>query len=194
MLYTPVRIVDMENFCLHRTFTSWRVHLLFLETLPTLASVQTLIVENGVRIEYQDEPSPSLRKLDLRMLVDIAKKLPNLGKLRCKAGGDEWPNGLKMEAARAMTNDWEGPRRDSRHDFSKALSTISLPKLQHAHLDFIHPLSYTDWIDHRHAMPNLTAPSIQSPPPLLQPTHPKPPTRRRRNTLLAHRLQYPIMA
>jgi hypothetical protein len=162
-LYTPTRQVDVEQYCLHRTFTSWRVHLLAPETLPSLTSVRALVAENGVLLESEDEPDPSLRKLDLRVLIDISNKLPNLDELRCKLGGDEWPRGARLEAGRYITHDWAGPRRDSRHDFSKALSAVALPCLRHAHLDFIHPLSSVDWIDQRLALPNLTQPKPHDP-------------------------------
>ncbi|KAF2786876.1 hypothetical protein K505DRAFT_330045 [Melanomma pulvis-pyrius CBS 109.77] len=162
-LYTPTRAVDRDSYCLHRIFTSWRVHLLSPETLPVLMSVQTLIVEHGVKIQYRDEPDPPLRKLDLRVLLDISNKMPNLNELRCNIGGDEWTPALTLEEMMYTAHDWEGPRRDTRHDFSKALVAAALPCLRHAQLNFIHPLSKADEIDQRRAMPNLVKPAIHDP-------------------------------
>jgi hypothetical protein len=164
-IYTPTRDVDRNYHCLHRVFTSWRVHLLSPETLPSLTSVQSLFVKNGSDLEA-DEPNPALRKLDLRVLLDISAKLPNLRTLKCNIGGDEWiPNISEEEEGqvRHTTQDWPGLRRDTRHDFSKALGDIALPTLRHAQLDFIYPLTRAEWIDQRLAMPDLTKPALYDP-------------------------------
>jgi hypothetical protein len=66
---------------------------------------------------------------------------------------------------RSATRNWEGPRRDSRHDFGKALEslTAALPCLRHAQLDFLYPLNHVERIDQRLALPNLTKPAIYDP-------------------------------
>lgn len=157
VIYTPTIPIDRARYCTHRVFSSWRVHLLAVDSLPTLESVHSLNVEIGFDTFYHGfEPKPPLRKLDLRVLLDIADKLPNLNILKCSIGGDEWAHGLKSEDARYTTQDWAGPRRDSRHDFANAYNSITLPKLRHARLDFIYPLESVDMIDQRLAMPDLT--------------------------------------
>jgi hypothetical protein len=162
-LYTPTRDVDRNWYSLHRSFTSWRIHLLSPETLPSLKCIRSINVEIGADIQICGEPDPPLRKLDLRVLLDLSNKLPNLDSLQCKIGGDEWHSGVETEAARYVTQDWEGPRRDSRHDFGKALGVVSLPCLRHVRLDFIYPICKSDWIDQRLAMPNLVRPEIYDP-------------------------------
>jgi hypothetical protein len=165
-LFTLTRLLQVtedDSICLHRMFTSWRVHLLSSETLPSLTSVRTFLVKNAVELDFEYEHNPSLRKLDHRVLVDIASKLSNLDNMRCEIGGNEWPRGCRDDAVMYLTHDWEGPRRDSRHDFAEALKTTVLPYLRHVRLDFIYPLSVVDWIDHRLAMPNLVKPELRDP-------------------------------
>jgi hypothetical protein len=164
-IYTPTRDVDSNHYCLHRVFTSWRIHLLSPETLPSLTSVQSLLVKNGSDLG-EDLPTPALRKLDLRVLLDISAKLPNLRTLRCKIGSDEWIPNASANAAndvRYTVQDWPGPRRDARHDFSKALGDTTLSTLRHAQLDFIYPLYKAEGIDQRLAMPDLTKPALYDP-------------------------------
>ena len=164
-IYTPTRAINEERYCPHVKCISWRVHLLSPSTLPSLTSVRTLTVETPEQTFCGGEPVLSLRKPDLRMLLDISSRLPYLGFLRCNIGGDEWQTGFRSEALRSATRDWEGPRRDSRHDFGKALEnlTVALPYLRHAQLDFLYPLNHVEGIDQRLALPNLTKPAIYDP-------------------------------
>lgn len=111
-IYTPTRALDESRFCLHRVFTSWRMHVISPETLPSLACIRTLLIENGTEFDYDDVPDPPFRKPDLRIILDISARLPNLRVLKCNIGGDEWTRGLNVEQARYSTQDWPGPRRD----------------------------------------------------------------------------------
>ena len=163
-IYTPTRALDESRFCLHRVFTSWRMHVISPETLPSLACIRTLLIENGTEFDYDDVPDPPFRKPDLRIILDISARLPNLRVLKCNIGGDEWTRGLNVEEARYSTQDWPGPRRDSRHDFAKATQVIQLPtSLSHVNLDFIYPIHKADWIDQRLQMPDLVKPAIYDP-------------------------------
>ena len=173
LIFAPTRAIDYNHFCLHRAFVSWRVHLLAPSTLPTLSSVRFLTIETSDEYDFtvkgfENYPDPALRKIDLRVLIDVSHKLPNLENLQCKIGGDEWFSGQEaeaddIEAANLIRKDWEGPRRDSRHDFAKAVKHAALPCLRHARLDFIYPMHESDWIDQRRAMPNLTQPATYDP-------------------------------
>ena len=162
-IYTPTRALDESQFCYHRIFTSWRIHLISSDTLPSLALIRSLLIENGTDLDYHDIPDPPFRKLDLRVLLDISTKLPNLQVLKCRIGGDEWASGLDVEEARYSTQDWPGPRRDSRHDFAKAIQVTGLPGVSHVKLDFIYPIQKADWIDQRLPMPDLVKPAIYDP-------------------------------
>jgi len=77
-VYTPTRAINEEGYCLHVKFVSWRVHLLSPSTLPSLTSVRSLTVETPEQTFCGGEPVLSLRKPDLRMLLDISSKLPHL--------------------------------------------------------------------------------------------------------------------
>jgi hypothetical protein len=162
-IYTPTRAVDASLFCLHRIFSSWRIHLASPETLPRLACIHSLLVQSGDELEYDDVPSLPFRKPDLRIILDIAARLSNLRVLKCNTGGDEWTRGFDVEEARYSTQDWPSPRRDARHDFAKVIEAIQLPTLSHANLDFIYPIRKADCIDQRLQMPNLVKPAIYDP-------------------------------
>jgi hypothetical protein len=158
-IYTLKRDANVDQHCIHRSFISWRVHLLSTSTLPILFSVRSLTVENPEQRPWGDGPDKSLHKLDYRVLFDISSKLPNLEGLQCKVGGDEWAFDLESEAAYYTTHDWEGPRRDSRHDFARALQDAVIPCLRHARLDFLYPTKRAIEFDQRRAMPDLTTPT-----------------------------------
>jgi hypothetical protein len=160
-IFTPTREPTKSSWCLHRMFASWRVRLLSSSLLPALDCVRHLTVTRGTQQLSWNGYNPHLRHLDLRVLLDLSSKLPNLSVLSCELGGDEWlENSFAEEALRQITQDWAGLRRDSRHDFAKALEEgITLPGLRHARLDFLHPLSLVEDIDQRRAMPNLTSPA-----------------------------------
>lgn len=51
-------------------------------------------------------------KMDHRVMVDIAVKMPNLENWGCRIGGDEWALKTEQEATQYFTKDWTGPRRD----------------------------------------------------------------------------------
>ncbi|KAJ4358717.1 uncharacterized protein N0V89_003301 [Didymosphaeria variabile] len=162
-IYTPKRSVNREKFCLHQTFVSWRVHLLSSATLPQLSSIQHLRVLDPDQEFYSDGLDPALRMLDHRILLDLSNKLPNLHSLTCKVGGGEWHGSFVNEGLRHITRDWAGPRRDSRHDFRKALVEGALSSLRHVDLDFLYPLDLTESIDQRRSLPNLVKPAAFDP-------------------------------
>lgn len=160
---TPVMKIDRAILCHHRAFVSWRIHLLNPERLPKLTSIRSVRIVNGASYNPTDDPTESLRKLDLRVLLDLSSRLPNLESLACEIGGDEWPTPCIDEVAKHLTHVYQGPRRDSRLDFSKALAAVSLPSLREFQLNFIQPLWHIDLIDQRDAMPNLVSPSAYDP-------------------------------
>jgi hypothetical protein len=160
-IYTPTQAVNLDGICLHHNFVSWRVHLLSPMTLPSITSVRHLAIRNAEAPPYSKVPNPPLRKLDLRVLLDLLSKFPNLSSLQCQIGGDEWYNSFANIGLRHIARDCAGPRRDSRHAFGKALQAF--PSLHHIELDFLHPLIIVDSIDQRRALPNLIKPAIYDP-------------------------------
>jgi hypothetical protein len=167
-LYAPMRRVANEYSTLgYHQQSSWRVHLLEPENLPTLASIHALEVRNGVQAPYENRDEDytlATVKLDYRVMVDLAVKLRNLEYLGCRIGGDEWQPKWETKAERYLSRDWAGPRRDTRRDFAKALQSAHLPSsLRRICLDFLHPLHGATGIDHLNAQPNLVMPAPNDP-------------------------------
>jgi hypothetical protein len=144
---------------------SWRVHLLKPEALPLLESVRSLEVGDdwgGLFIRRTDDADYQWAgvKLDYRVMVDLVARLPNVEYWGCRIGGDEWSPKTEQEAARYLTQDWAGPRRDTRWDFAKALLSIRVPdSLRRIRLDFLHDLDKSTHIDHLTAQPDLVSPA-----------------------------------
>ncbi|KAF9699754.1 hypothetical protein EKO04_002673 [Ascochyta lentis] len=163
-LFTPTMELNPTTWPLQRLFVSWRVHLLMPETLPVLNSIRALTIESPEQTWYSNGPEPSLRKLDLRVLLDLSDRLPNLSTLCCRVGADElYSNTFPSEALRYITQDWVGLRKDSFSTFVKSLEKISLRNLRHARLDFLYPQSHIQYIDQRMPMPELVDPSLCDP-------------------------------
>lgn len=100
-------------------------------------------------------------KLDLRVLLDLASRLPNLNFLQCRTGAEEWLGSWKTEAMSNIMGDWAGPRRDSRRDFSKA--PLGFSALRHAHLDFLFPLGTVESCSQLEQLPDLAKPAMFDP-------------------------------
>lgn len=163
-LFTPTMEMNPNTWPLQRLFVSWRVHLLMPETLPELSSIRELTIESPDQTWYSNGPEPSLRKLDLRVLLDLSDRLPNLSALHCRVGADElYSRAFSSEAIRYITQDWIGLRKDSCSEFVKSLEKISLRNLRHARLDFLYPQSHIQYIDQRLPMPELVNPSLCDP-------------------------------
>lgn len=159
-IYTPTRTIDQDAYCWHHTFLSWRIRLLFPESLPEVRLIRALKIENGGNLSPFNgyRQLPAVYKLDHRIILDIAKKLPHLHHLECAVGGDEIPSPLIGESERAIVHDLEGPRRDSRRNFAESLGSDAIPPLHSLALNFMHPISTWQAIDQRNAMPNMVAP------------------------------------
>jgi hypothetical protein len=104
-------------------------------------------------------------KLDYRILVDLGKQLPNLEDLECHMGQDEWTPSYAEEPASLFVWEYDGPRRDTRHDFSKALTSNMNQRVRRADLDFLcrGAMMEADRINHCTAMPNLASPFSKDP-------------------------------
>jgi hypothetical protein len=153
-IYTPTRTV--WEHCIHRRYMCWRVHLLWRDNLHLLFSVNTLIFkENGNNQKYCEAAEVTPFKLDLRVMLDLSAKLPCLESLRCELINEAWTVNCDSEAVRHYTKDWAGPRRDTRWEFSQALSDnySCLPSsLREIQLDFIDPTTLADGFDQRQVL------------------------------------------
>lgn len=135
-ILTPLRHVDNE-YC-HRVYSAWRVHLLSPKTFPQLQSVRGLSVCNPEWISSYRRGNVARSRLDPRVLIDLAKSCPNLEFLGCELGTEEWPLTEEDPARQHFKFDFEGCKKDARHDFAKALDTAAMPKsLRHVQLDFM---------------------------------------------------------
>ncbi|KAL9617419.1 MAG: hypothetical protein Q9160_007776 [Pyrenula sp. 1 TL-2023] len=161
-IYTPTR--EVYASCPHRKNMSWRLQLLNPDSLPKLTSIHALCLEDE-KIVYPLEEDRSLLKIDLRILIDLAVKLPYLEFLGCKLNaGSGWTTDISSDTSRHYLYDWAGPHRDTRHNFAKALKTATLPQtLRQAQLDFLHPLFEAERIDQTEKVPNLVAPAPYDP-------------------------------
>jgi hypothetical protein len=162
---TPLRPISRETSLSFHHHFSWRVHLLEPEALPLLGSICSLEVGDewdGLLSKGTDGENCNWAavKLDYRVMVDLVVKLPNLKYWGCRIGGSEWSMKTEQEAARYLTKDWAGPRRDNRQDFAKALLSARLPdSLRHIRLDFLHDLQFSTYIDHLTAQPDMVSPA-----------------------------------
>lgn len=163
IIYTPTMSVEHNSFCFHRAYVGWRIHLLAPGELPILRSVRSLRFLDGAPFFPFVEPRVTTRKLDLRVLLDILSRLPNVRTFSCAIGGDEWPSALRDEATVSLWHTHQGPRRDTRHEFAAALQEMSVPTLRVILLNFIEPDDHVEAIDQRVAMPNLTTPALHDP-------------------------------
>lgn len=153
-IFSPVQ-QRLGYHCYHRSHDQWRTRLLEPETLPDLMSVKSL----EIRCESE-------AKLDYRILIDLITRCPNLESFKCHTGSYEWTPCHDEFPASQFIWDYGGPRRDTRHDFAKAITPTNIPKsLQRVELNFFNysAVSEADCIDHRKAMPNLVSPASKDP-------------------------------
>jgi len=158
-IYAPLQDFSGEEVdCLHREHAQWRTHLVEPSVLPCLMSVISLHIEDGYDI---------FAKLDYRILIDLATRFPNLQELKCRIGNDEWtPFYDEDGSANLFPWEYDGPRRDTRHDFGGAITTAHVPEtLLQVELDFLcrRTMSNAEGIDQMKSMPNLVSPACRDP-------------------------------
>ncbi|KAJ4324519.1 hypothetical protein N0V94_001259 [Neodidymelliopsis sp. IMI 364377] len=167
-IYGPTRRIErsLARVCLHRQYISWRIQLLFPEILPELRSVQAFQLNQGT-YTYTPGYVTEISKLDLRMLGDLANKFPNLGFVGCQLGKNEiCPTYVgKSQFWSHYERDYEGPRRDTRHNFANAFKISDrFLLLKRAQLDFIADYAQQlESLDQVQNMPDLTSPAKRDP-------------------------------
>ena len=163
------RRVRRDRALSYHDHLSWRIHLLDPEELPALRSIRSLEIGHGwegsvSRTADDADYRLAEAKLDYRVMVDLVSKFPNVEYWGCRIGGNEWSSKTEQEAAQYFTQDWAGPRRDTRQEFAKALASVRLPdSLRKVRLDFLHDLDQSMNIDHLTAQPDLTSPAVNDP-------------------------------
>lgn len=134
-VFTPTRHVD-ESYCDHRRYSSWRVHLLSPDAFPELYSVSGLSICSPQKQGHHHRQLVRSR-IDLRVIIDLASRCPNLEYLGCKFGIDEWTNSVDSYLEH-YRHDHVRPSRDTRNDFGQAVLDAKLPSaLQYVQLHFI---------------------------------------------------------
>jgi hypothetical protein len=142
-LFTPTRRIH-ESYCDLLRYPSWRVHLLSPEQLPKLNSVQGLSICN---VETYHS-NLAFSKIDLKIVIFLAEKCPNLHYLGCKIGIDEW----------TTTEEESRHRRNTRNGFADAVYNTRLPNsLRYVQLDFMNKAE-DRMIEQRKRLPDLVYP------------------------------------
>jgi hypothetical protein len=162
-IFPPSRAIDWP--CRHRDCVCWRVHLRAPETLPQLRSIRYLCLKQGTYYDplKRSHADPKLfwlhaePKLDLRIILDLASRLPSLERLKYRITSVYSGSHATDESKRHYLKDWVGPHRDTRHDFARSVEHIKLPSsLKHLELNF-HPQN-DEYRDQRELLPNLVLP------------------------------------
>ncbi|KAH7131859.1 hypothetical protein B0J11DRAFT_599868 [Dendryphion nanum] len=155
-IYTPSRVV-LGECCLHRKIDNWRTHLIDPNSLPDVLSVCGLVI---TQIGY------SQAKLDYRISIDLVDRFPNLEHLQYETGRDEW-TWSRESPADELIFDFDGVRRDTRHDFGRAIMGLKIPKtLEKVSLNFFHEHGHEGGnvnIYHWQSMPNLIGSAKKDP-------------------------------
>jgi len=139
-ILTPIQWVD-RCFCRHRVSSAWRVHLLRPDDFPELRSIHGLSICNPEHSTSKTGYHRAINRLDWRVLVDVASRLPNLQYLGSRLGIEEWRLSDVDPPRRHFEYDFEGCARDSRIGFAKALAEKKLPAtLCNVQLDFLNDL------------------------------------------------------
>ncbi|KAG9229777.1 hypothetical protein BJ875DRAFT_432962 [Amylocarpus encephaloides] len=159
-IYTPSREIR-DGLCLHLKFVCWRIHLLSPELLPELSVIRTLeFTQESFTGSVCEETERTSAKIDPRVILDMAAKLPKLEYLRCDLWEDGWDTDKESDGIKHYTREWEGPRRDARQHFANALlATVLPPSLKEMMLGFEGLFSKPEHIDHRQSLPNLIKPA-----------------------------------
>ncbi|OAL00346.1 hypothetical protein IQ06DRAFT_369700 [Phaeosphaeriaceae sp. SRC1lsM3a] len=142
--------------CPHGDHAHRRTHLLEPNALPVLESIRSFELQNA----------ESGLKLDYRVLVDLMTALPNVEDLTFHTGTDEWTPSYKSEPATNYPWEYNGLRRDARHDFGRAMAEWTAPcTLKRVNLDFLcrGSMLSADNINHWHSQPDLVSPAIMDP-------------------------------
>ncbi|KAJ0103885.1 hypothetical protein J7T55_001256 [Diaporthe amygdali] len=177
-LQPAIRIINQSfdiypsKSCLHRNFHSRR---LFLrddhdEDHPATSLPQLLRVTKLRLLPREDYASAveyaNARPVSPRLPLQLATRCPNLRELDCPWLWERTPAVLRVRLMRDFTRPWEGPWRDARHEFGRAVRELSeqLPaSLRKARLWFWKPSALYMEDDQSMPMPDLVRPESADP-------------------------------
>lgn len=157
---------DIYPDCWHRYFHTRRLTVHNPDTLPLLHRATQLRVLPA--LNYSSEPGMNMvhmRPVSPRVPLGLALRLPNLRELDCPWLWERLPVAFSSRALRKYTRVWEGPWRDARMEFYRAVRDVrlSLPdSFKKARLWFWKPDPYGDDADQAAPMPDLVCASSWS--------------------------------
>ncbi|OTA67384.1 hypothetical protein K449DRAFT_390097 [Hypoxylon sp. EC38] len=156
---------DRYPDCLHRNFHSCRLSLLEPATLPQLWRVSELRLfpaqYYGSNIDFEN-----VRPVSLRLPLELVLRLPALRSLDCPWLWERMPVAFRLRTLRHFTRPWEGPWRDERHEFGRAVQELHehIPtSLAAARLWFWKPSAFYADEDQSIEMPDLVRPDDADP-------------------------------
>lgn len=171
-LRPTIRIInqsfDIYPHCLHRYYHSRRLFLRDDDAtqLPQLQRVTTLKLTPRSHLGSLADDLGNTRPVSLRLLLQLACRLPALRELDCPWLWERLPFAYEQRALCHYSRPWEGPWRDARHEFGRAVRELGaqLPgSLRKARLWFWHPHAFYDKEDQSIPMPNLIRPEDADP-------------------------------
>lgn len=162
---------DIYPSCLHRNFHSRRLFLgeeddsRNATSLPQLSHVTTL------RLHPARDYAPAItfvntRPVSPRLLMQLASRCPKLREIDCPWLWERTPAAFRLRSVRHFTRPWEGPWRNSRHEFGRAVRELinELPaSLRVARLWFWQPSAFYSESDQGVPMPDLVWPQSEDP-------------------------------
>ncbi|KAH7141920.1 hypothetical protein EDB81DRAFT_653579 [Dactylonectria macrodidyma] len=153
---------DIGLECWHRSFHSRRLSLVGASSLSQVSCVTKLQIaaDDGYEVSFD-----CTRPVSLRVPLELALKLPALQELDCPWLWEQTMVPFESPALRSYSRVWEGPWRDSRHEFGRAVEELheQMPSsLRKARIWFWKP-RYAFGDDQTVAMPNLISPADKDP-------------------------------
>lgn len=153
--------------CDHRKYHNWRLHLLRPRRLTEVQSVRSLTLKPERSGNHESRPS-GVRPFDLRVIMDLTCKLPNLEELECPFLYERFMYPYMIGLLVPFCLPWEGPWRDSRHDFARAVRTAELGNLlptsfKKAELHFFDVDKDGDSMQHHDSIKDLVHPKLYDP-------------------------------
>ncbi|KPM41933.1 hypothetical protein AK830_g4639 [Neonectria ditissima] len=153
---------DVYPDCWHRLFHSRRLCLDDVAGLPVLSRVTKLQIDPDITYDLTFDRT---RPVSLRVLPELLARLPALEELDCKWLWERAPVAFESPELRRYSREWEGPWRDSRHEFGRAVDELhnQMPlSVRKARLRFWRP-RYAFRDDQSIVMPNLVFPADEDP-------------------------------
>lgn len=178
-LQPSIRVInqsfDIHPSCLHRNFHSRRLFLLGSDgndndndataSLPQLQRVTVLRLTPRPNF-VSDIAYENARPVSPALPLQLATRCPNLRRIECPWLWERTPPAFRLRSVRHFTRPWEGPWRDARRDFGRAVAELGgrLPdSLASARLWFWRPESFYREGDQAAPMPNLVGPEGEDP-------------------------------